>query len=133
MNLRNNFSIIGRLAKDPTVVNNSDGSVKVRFTLAAQDNYASGDDKQFGTQFLPVEVFISKGIAASKGLGVYGALKKGDLIAASGHIQNDNYTDRNGVQHYELALRIEDAHIMESKAARDARNASRAAGDAIPA
>ena len=132
MNIRNCFSIIGRLTKDPAVFDNSDGSKKVRFTLAAQDNFASGEDKQVGTQFLPVRAYIPKDNAASKGLGVYGIMHKGDLVGVSGQIKNNDFTDRSGVQHHELALYIEDVQIIEFKAVRDDRNASRADGD-IPA
>ena len=132
MNIRNNFNIIGRLVRDPVIFHNSDGSVKVRFTLAAQDNFTSGEEKQHDCQFLPVEAFIPKSSVASKGLGVYNYLNKGDLIGVAGQIENNDYTDRTGVRHYELVLGIRTIERMETRAVREARSASRAA-ESVPA
>jgi single-stranded DNA-binding protein len=126
MNIRNNFSLIGRLTQDPTVFDNADGSKKVRFTLAAKDNFA-GKDGQYGSQFIPVEAFVSKENAAKNGVGVYASMHKGDLVGVTGQIQNNNYKDKDGVDHYDLVLHIETRDLMEPKSVTDARLGARAA------
>lgn len=129
MNIRNNFSAIGRLTQDPTVFDNKDGSKKVRFTLACKDNFTSKDKdgkETYGSQFLPVEAFVSAAQAQKSGIGVYASMHKGDLVAVSGSIQNNNYTDKGGVQHYDLVLHIETRDLLEPKSVTDARQVNRA-------
>lgn len=70
MNIRNQFIAIGRLVSDPTVFDNADGSKKVRFTVAAKDNFAGKDGKK-DSQFLPLEVFRSAKAVTASGLGIY--------------------------------------------------------------
>lgn len=138
MNIRNQFTIIGRLTQDPTVFDNKDGSKKVRFTVAATDNFASADGKR-GSQFLPVEAFRSAAVVNKSGLGIYANIHQGDLVAVSGQIQNNNYTDKNNAKHYDLVLHVETCDPMEPKSVTDARQINRAvaadaaAGDAAPA
>lgn len=128
MNVRNNFTLIGRLAQDPVVFDNSDGSKKVRFTLATKDNFKSKGDSgmEQGSQFIPVEGFISKDNVAKNGIGVYGLMHQGDLVAVTGQIQNNNYTDKDGVAHYDLVLQIETRDLLEPKSVTDARAINRA-------
>ena len=125
MNIRNNFQIIGRLTQDPTVFENSDGSRKVRITLAAKDNFKDKAGEQ-GSQFLPAEAFISADNFKQYGLGVYANMHQGDLVAVTGQIQNNNYTDKNGTAHYDLVLHIETRDMMEPKSVTDQRAINRA-------
>ena len=125
MNVRNNFQVIGRLTADPTVFDNKDGSKKVRFTVAAKDNFADKSGER-GSQFLPVEAFVSADSVAKSGIGVYGNMHKGDLVAVTGQIQNNNYTDKDGTQHYDLVLHIETRDLMEPKSVTDQRAIGRA-------
>lgn len=134
MNIRNQFIAIGRLVSDPTVFDNADGSKKVRFTVAAKDNFAGKDGKK-DSQFLPMEVFRSAKAVTASGLGIYANLHQGDLVAVSGQIQNNNYTDKNGDKHYELVLHVETCEFMESKTVTEQRQINRAvaAADAAAA
>lgn len=125
MNIRNQFIAIGRLVSDPTVFDNADGSKKVRFTVAAKDNFAGKDGKK-DSQFLPMEVFRSAKAVTASGLGIYANLHQGDLVAVSGQIQNNNYTDKNGEKHYELVLHVETCEFMESKTVTEQRQINRA-------
>lgn len=125
MNIRNQFIAIGRLVSDPTVFDNADGSKKVRFTVAAKDNFAGKDGKK-DSQFLPLEVFRSAKAVTASGLGIYANLHQGDLVAVSGQIQNNNYTDKNGDKHYELVLHVETCEFMESKTVTEQRQINRA-------
>ena len=125
MNLRNNFQLIGRLTQDPQVFDNADGSKKVRLILAAKDNFVSKDGN-YGSQFIPCEGFVTKENVAKTGIGVYANMHKGDMIGVTGQIQNNNYTDKDGVEHFELSLHIETRDLLEPKSVTDARLGARA-------
>lgn len=124
-NIRNKFELIGRLTADPTVFDNTDGSKKVRMTLAVKDNF-TGKSGEKGSQFLPCEGFISADAAAKNGIGLYANMHKGDLVAVSGQIQNNNWTGKDGTPHYELVLHVETREMLESKTVTDQRQISRA-------
>ena len=125
-NVRNEGTVIGRLTRDITVFTNSDGSHKVLFTVAAQDNFKSGVDKTRKTQFVPLEAFVSK---YSNGLGVYGYMHKGDLVAVNYTVKSSSYQDRSGQTRYTIALSVTSVELMESKAAAEERRV-RTAGSA---
>lgn len=124
MNFRNHFQAAGRLTQDPAVFDNKDGSKKVRFTLAVKDNY-TGKDGERDSQFLPVEAFVTADAAAKNGIGVYGSMHKGDFVAVTGQIKNNNY-EKDGVQHYDLVLSIETRDLLEPKSVTDQRAIDRA-------
>ena len=78
MNLNNNGSLLGRLVQNPIVYVNADGSKKIRFTVAASNNYKSRDG-QHHAQFVPLEAFLPAGSRNS----VYDYLTKGMLVSVS--------------------------------------------------
>lgn len=117
MNMRNTGIAEGRLTKDPVVFKNQDGSRKIMFTIAAQDNFKSGDGKN-GTQFIPVQAFVSKDRADN---GVYDLLKKGTLVSVEYQVRNNNYTDKSGNAVYDIVLLAQSVDLKESKSAVDAR------------
>lgn len=127
MNLRNSGQAEGRLMGNPTVFNNSDGSKKVVFTLAVENTWK--DESGAPTiEALNFEAFVSK--AANGKLGPYGLIEKGDLIRVEYNVRANNYTDKNGVQHYGQVLRVNTVQFQETpneKKARQDRTAQRQA------
>ena len=130
----NNFGIVsGRLTKDPTVFANSDGSKKIMVTVAAKNNYKGKDGKR-GTQFVDLQAFVSAKSAKSP----FDYLEKGDKVKFGFSVRNNNYTDKQGVAHYEQILWIEDTELEETKASKAARaarepQAEAAAAGVVPA
>ena len=57
-NMRDFGIVTGRLTRDPDFHDNRDGSRKVRFTVAAQNHFTDKDGKR-GSQFIPLEAFLS--------------------------------------------------------------------------
>ena len=93
----NNFGVVnGRLARDPEVFQNSDGSTKFRIVVACQKNY-KGKDGQYGADFVTITKFVGAGQSA----GILPQLAKGDGVAVEYTVTNNNYTDKDGVAHYE--------------------------------
>ena len=123
-NLNNYGVATGRLTADPFVYQNTDGSQKVRITLAASDNYKNADGKR-STQFLPFEAFIP----AERNLGVFGMIHSGDKISIAYTVKNNNYRDKNTNEMiYGIILQIEKISLEESKATTAARQAAKASG-----
>lgn len=123
-NLNNYGVATGRLTSDPFVYQNTDGSQKVRITLAANDNYKNADGKR-STQFLPFEAFIP----AERNLGVFSMIHSGDKISVAYTVKNNNYRDKNTNEMiYGIILQIEKISLEESKATTTARQAAKASG-----
>lgn len=120
-NIRNYGIVTGRLTKDPAVYNNSDGSRKIRFTVAAQNQYTDGDGNR-GSQFIPLEAFIP---AKQADNGPFDYLDCGDLVSCSYTIQNNNYKDRNGEMVYGLVLLVDSIALLESRTSKEARLAAK--------
>lgn len=64
----NHGHITGRLAKDPKVFNNDDGSKKVLFTIMVDRNYKNGAGER-EADAVPVEAFVSARIEGSARTG----------------------------------------------------------------
>ncbi len=122
-NLRNFGVATGRLSKGITIHNNKDGSRKILLTVAAMDSYVD-KEKGRGSQFIQMEAFLP---ASQKTNGVYDYLDCGDLISVCYSVRNNNYTNREGTAVYELVLMVEEVALLESKSAKEARLAAKAA------
>ena len=124
LNLNNYGIVTGRLTTDPFIYQNSDGSRKIRITLAVSDNYKNTNGKR-STQFLPLEAFIP----VDRKLGVFDMVHAGDKISAAYTVKNNNYTDKNtNKMIYRLVLQIERISFEESKTTTTARQAAKATG-----
>jgi single-strand DNA-binding protein len=124
LNLNNYGIVTGRLTTDPFIYQNSDGSRKIRITLAVSNNYKNPDGKR-STQFLPLEAFIP----VDRKLGVFDMVHAGDKISAAYTVKNNNYTDKNtNKMIYGLVLQIERISFEESKTTTTARQAAKAIG-----
>ena len=118
----------GRITKKPVMMENKDGSKKAFVTLAVQDNFASGADKERKTQFLNLEGFVPKDRKSS----VYEKLEVGDKVAIQYRVETPSY-EKDGEKIYKTALVIENIQFKESmaeKTARQARHAANANADA---
>ncbi len=123
----NNFAVIrGRLVSDPAVFGNKDGSSKVKFTLASENNYKNKDGKR-DSQMIPVEAY-AKDYAASP----FSKIHKGDKVSVEASLRNNNYKDANGNMVYSTIIFVEGIQFEESKSVTEARAAARAA-EAVPA
>ena len=119
----NNFGILrGRLTADPVVFANKDGSSKVKFTIAAENNYKTDGKRE--AQMIPVETYV-KEYAKSP----YASIHKGDKITVEFSLRNNNY-EKNGTMIYSTIAFVENITFEESKAVTEARAAERAAAQA---
>ncbi|MFE4332519.1 single-stranded DNA-binding protein [Streptomyces sp. NPDC056831] len=115
-NPRNNGAIVGRLANDPKVFENKDGSKKVLFTIFADRNYTNAQNQR-DSDAVPVEAFVR---AQTQGLGPYSNIHKGDLVAVGYTLRMDRYS-KNGEQFFDLKVISEDITFLEPRSVTQAR------------
>lgn len=121
-NPRNNGVLVGRLANDPQVFENRDGSKKVRITLMVDRNYTNAQNER-QSDAIDVEAFINK---AANGTGPYANVHKGDLVSVQTTLRKDVYP-KNGETVYELKVVAEEITFLEPKSVTQARLAERVA------
>ncbi|PUB32542.1 single-stranded DNA-binding protein [Promicromonospora sp. AC04] len=119
-NPRNNGTVVGRLANDPKVFENKDGSKKVLFTVFADRNYTNAQNER-QSDGIPVEAFVR---SQTQGLGPYSNIHKGDLVAVGYTLRMDRYS-KNGEQIFDLKVTAEDITFLEPRSVTQARLAER--------
>ncbi|MFD4475951.1 single-stranded DNA-binding protein [Streptomyces sp. NPDC058471] len=113
-------SVIGRLANDPKVFENKDGSKKVMLTAFVDRSYTDRLGNRI-SDALPFEAFVR---AETQGTGPFAHVHKGDLVSLSYEPRLNRYT-KNGAEVYEVKLEIQNISFLESRATTQARLAER--------
>lgn len=89
----NRIILMGRLTKDPELKNTQSGIPMCRFSIAVDRAYSKGQEKQ--TDFFDITAWRNTAEFVAK------YFSKGRMIHVEGKLQNNNYTDQNGVKHYQ--------------------------------
>lgn len=89
----NRIILMGRLTKDPELKNTQSGIPMCRFSIAVDRAYSKGQEKQ--TDFIDITAWRQTAEFVAK------YFSKGRMIHVEGKLQNNNYTDQNGVKHYQ--------------------------------
>lgn len=89
----NRIILMGRLTKDPELKNTQSGIPMCRFSIAVDRAYSKGQEKQ--TDFFDITAWRQTAEFVAK------YFSKGRMILVEGKLQNNNYTDQNGVKHYQ--------------------------------
>lgn len=104
----NKVILIGRLTADPEFSQSANGMSFCRFSIAVDRGYAkNGQEKQ--TDFFRVTTFRQTAEFVSR------YFNKGKLILVEGKVQNDNYTDANGIKHYGCNIIADNVSFVGSK------------------
>ena len=103
----NRLILMGRLTRDPELRTTQSGIAMCRFSVAVERAYSRGEEKQ--TDFFDVTVWRQTAEFVSK------YFSKGRMILIEGSIQNNNYTDQNGVKHYATAIMAERVQFCGDK------------------
>lgn len=111
-NPANNGNAIGRLAADPVVFPNKDGSKTVKVTIYADNNYTNKSTGKVESEKISLEKYIPAGYS----LGAYEHMHSGDQVAFSYSLRNNEYTDSNGQRVYGgLIARIDSQKLLTGK------------------
>lgn len=105
----NRVILMGRLTRDPELRTTQSGISMCRFSIAVDRRFGKGEDKQ--TDFFDVTAWRQTAEFVCK------YFAKGRMIHIEGNIQNNNYTDKNGVKHYATAIMAEQVSFCGDRAA----------------
>ena len=117
MNMNNYGITTGRLTRDPAIYANSDGSHKVKMTIAAQNNYRNKTTGERAAQFLPLECYVP----ADGTMNVFDYMHKGDKVTIQYTVKNTQYKDNQDKDIYGVILCIENIRLDETKSNTDTR------------
>ena len=92
----NRIILMGRLTKDPELKTTQSGITMCRFSIAVDRAYSKGQEKQ--TDFFDITAWRQTAEFVAK------YFSKGRVILVEGKLQNNNYTDQNGVKQYRNAI-----------------------------
>ncbi|MBD0673990.1 single-stranded DNA-binding protein [Streptomyces sp. CBMA156] len=115
-NPRNNGQLIGRVANDPKVFTNKDGSKKVVFTVFTDRAYTNAQNQR-DSDAVPVEAFVR---AQTQGTGPYDNIHKGDLVAVGYTLRMDRYS-KGGEPVFDLKVISENITYLEPRSVTQAR------------
>lgn len=120
----NRVILMGRLTRDPELRTTQSGIAMCRFSVAVERAYSRGEEKQ--TDFFDVTVWRQTAEFVSK------YFSKGRMILIEGSIQNNNYTDQNGVKHYATAIMGERVSFCGDKSGAQGQPDYRPSQDYVP-
>lgn len=105
----NKVIIMGRLTRDPDFRQTQSGVAICKFSVAVERQFKDSKTGERLTDFLDCTAFRSKAEFISR------YFTKGNMILVEGNIQNDNYTDNNGVKHYSNNIMVENVSFCGGK------------------
>lgn len=123
MSTRNAGTAIGRLAADPRVFATESGARKVLLTVMVDRDFKNRETGERDSDAIPIEAWVRPN---TEGLGVYGFIGRGDLVAVSYVVRSAAYPNREtGEMLYRTALVVEDLQMLESKTTTQQRRIAR--------
>ena len=100
----NKLFFTGRLTADPEVRYLQDGKAVASFNFAVNRSF----DRE-NSDFFRCTAFGKTAETIEK------LVKKGTKLVIMGRIQNNNYTDKNGVKRYDMQVMVDEFEFCESK------------------
>ena len=110
-NLRNFGIAEGRLTTEPVVLENKDGSKKVKFTLAVQNKYKNKEGKR-DSQYVQLDAFVPAGRDYAS--TPFNYLHKGALVAVGYDVRSSVY-EKDGESVFAMVLNVNTVEFKESK------------------
>lgn len=92
----NKIILMGRLVRDPELTQTTSGIAVCKFTVAVNRPYQKGKEQQ--ADFINVTAWRGTAEFVSK------YFNKGSIIIVEGKLQNNDYTDKDGVKHYSMQV-----------------------------
>lgn len=117
----NKIFLWGRLTADPELKQTANGKYTAKVNVAVPRRKFSNESEAI-TDFIAVQVWNK----SAEFLCRY--FSKGSAVFVIGTLQNNNYTDKNGVKRYECYVLADDIQFGESK---PSANAPAAKGESV--
>ena len=105
----NKVILMGRLCADPEIKTTNSCTTVCNFRVAVNRGYVSKSTGERQADFINVTCWRQTAEFVSK------YFRKGSMIIVEGSLQNNDYTDQNGVKHYSMIVSAEKADFGESK------------------
>lgn len=105
----NKVIIMGRLTRDPDFKQTQSGIAMCKFSVAVERQFKDSKTGERLTDFLDCTAFRGTAEFISR------YFTKGNMILVEGNIQNNNYTDNNGVKHYSNNIMVENVSFCGGK------------------
>lgn len=103
----NKVLMCGRLTRDPDVRYGDNQKAVARFSLAVDRKYTREGD--------PTADFFNCTAFGKQAEFIEKYLKKGVKMIVVGHVQNDNYTNKDGQAVYSVQILVDELEFAESK------------------
>lgn len=103
----NKVILMGRLVADPELNQTTNGISVCRFTVAVNHPYQK--DKEQQADFINVTAWRGTAEFVSK------YFSKGSVIIVEGKLQNNDYTDKDGVKHYSMQVMADNVNFGGGK------------------
>lgn len=105
--------IDGYLAADPVLLSaQSDGRKRASFRLLETTRFRRADG-QPGERTTAFNCICFNAATAEKYIGLYA--RKGVRVVVQGHVENDSWTGKDGVEHYDLRLVVSDLRVKNRR------------------
>lgn len=105
----NKVIIMGRLTRDPDFKHTQSSIAMCKFSVAVERQFKDSKTGERMTDFLDCTAFRGTAEFISR------YFSKGNMILVEGNIQNNNYTDNNGVKHYSNNIMVENVSFCGGK------------------
>ena len=105
----NKVILIGRLCANPDVRHTNSGITACNVRVAVQRKYANKNTGEKETDFINCFAFGKTAELIEK------YFTKGNRIVIEGDLRNNDYTDKDGVKHYSMVVKIENVEFCENK------------------
>lgn len=103
----NQLVIVGRMVKDPEMVEGEDGKKRLNMTLAVQRPYKNAEGI-YEADFIPVTMWDTVAEKTTE------YCKKGDIIGVKGRVQTSNY-EIDGEKKFRMDVVAERVTFLESR------------------
>ncbi len=103
----NKIILVGRMVRDPELTQTSNDIAVCKFTVAVNRPYQK--DKEQKADFINVTAWRGTAEFVSK------YFNKGSIIIVEGKLQNNDYTDKEGVKHYSMQVVADGVNFGGSK------------------
>ncbi len=109
-NLKNSVQLIGRLGKDPVIINLDGNKTLAKFSLATTEYFKNKNgEKSFHTTWHNIVTWGKTALIAEK------FLEKGKEIALTGKLVHRTYADKNGMTKYSTEIVANELVMIGSK------------------
>ncbi|KAK0358517.1 hypothetical protein LTR94_035105, partial [Friedmanniomyces endolithicus] len=106
--------IDGYLTADPVLLSaQSDGRRRASFRLLETTRFRRADG-QPGERTTAFNCVCFNAVTAEKYIGLYA--KKGVRVVVQGHVENDSWTGKDGVEHFDLRVVVDDMRLKNRRA-----------------